>query len=93
MLMTKAKLYPFINRFTGAVEIRTKKHGKELNEDWARAKVVKNQEGEKVFRFHLSAPVKGRDGKVHTGTAIVDLTEQEMPAEELEAANGKRNTK
>lgn len=93
MLMTKAKLYPFINRFTGAVEIRTKKHGKELNEDWARAKVVKNQEGEKVFRFHLSAPVKGRDGKVHMGTAIVDLTEQEMPAEELEAANGKRNTK
>lgn len=93
MLMTKAKLYPFINRFTGAVEIRTKKHGKELNEDWARAKVVKNQEGEKVFRFHLSAPVTGRDGKVHMGTAIVDLTEQEMPAEELEAANGKRNTK
>ena len=54
MLMTKAKLYPFINRFTGAVEIRTKKHGKELNEDWARAKVVKNQEGE------VSLDLKGR---------------------------------
>lgn len=93
MLMTKAKVYPYINRFSGEIQIMTKKQGKTLSEDWAVAKVVKNQDGEKVFRFHLSAPVKGRDGKVHMGTAIVDLTEQEMPAEELEAANGKRDTK
>lgn len=93
MLMTKAKVYPYINRFSGEIQIMTKKQGKELSEDWAIAKVVKNQDGKKVFRFHLSAPVTGRDGKVHMGTAIVDLTEQEMPAEELEAANGKRDTK
>lgn len=92
MLMTKANLYPYINRFTGEIKALTKRQGNELSEDWARAKVVKNQEGEKVFRFHLNAEVKGRDGKIHMGTAIVDLTEQEMPAEELEAANGKRDT-
>lgn len=92
MLMTKAKVYPFINRFNGEIQIMTKAQGKELNEDWARAKVVKNQQGEKVFRFHLSAPVTGKDGKVHMGTAIVDLTESNEPAE-LEAENGKRDTK
>lgn len=93
MLMTKALLRPYINRFTGDIQIMTKKQGKELNEDWAIAKVVKNKQGEKVFRFHLSAPVTGKDGKVHMGTAIVDLTESDVPAEELEAANGERNTK
>lgn len=92
MLMTKKKLYPYINRFNGEIQIMTKSQGKELSEDWAVAKVVKNQQGEKVFRFHLSAPVTGKDGKVHMGTAIVDLTESDVPAEELEAANGKRDT-
>lgn len=87
MLMTKAKVYPFINRFTGDVQVMTKKQGKELSEDWQHAKVVKNKQGEKVFRFEISAPVKGRDGKVHTGTAIVDLTEIETPVEELEAVS------
>lgn len=70
----------------------TKSQGKELSEDWARAKMVTNKQGERVFRFHLSAPVKGRDGKVHMGTAIVDLTENHEPVE-LEAADGKRDTK
>ena len=93
MLMTKAKLYPFINRFTGDVEIMTKKQGKELSEDWEHAKVVKNDKGEKVFRFKISSPVQGRDGKMHMGTAIVDLQEIELPAEELEAVNGEPNTK
>lgn len=92
MLMTKALLRPYINRFNGDIQIMTKKQGKELSEDWAIAKVVKNQLGEKVFRFHLSAPVTGKDGKVHMGTAVVDLTESDVPAEELEAANGKRDT-
>jgi hypothetical protein len=93
MLMTKALLRPYINRFTGDLQIMTKKQGKELSEDWAIAKVVKNQQGEKVFRFHLNAEVKGRDGKVHMGTAIVDMTESDIPAEELEAVNGKRDSK
>lgn len=92
MLMTKAKLYPYINRFTGEIQIMTKSQGKELNEDWARAKMVTNNEGKRVFRFKLAAPVTGKDGKVHMGTAIVDLTESDEPAQ-LEAANGERNTK
>ena len=93
MLMTKALLRPFINRFTGEIKIMSKKDGKQLSEDWAVGKTVKNKQGEKVFRFHLSAPVTGRDGKVHMGTAIVDLTETETPAEELEAVNEQPDTK
>ena len=92
MLMTKAKLLPYINRFTGEVKTLSKKDGIKLNEDWARAKVVTNQEGKRVFRFKLSAPVKGRDGKMHMGTAIVDLSEQDEPVE-LEAVNGNTDTK
>jgi hypothetical protein len=30
---------------------------------------------------------------VHMGTAIVDMTESDIPAEELEAVNGKRDSK
>lgn len=92
MLMTKAKLLPYINRFTGDIQVMTKKQGKELNEDWARAKMATNQEGKRVFRFKLAAPVTGKDGKTHMGTAIVDLTEADTP-EELEADSGKRDTK
>lgn len=88
MLMTKAKLLPYINRFTGDIKVMSKKDGKNLNEDWARAKMATNQEGKRVFRFKLDASVQGRDGKTHMGTAIVDLTENEMPVE-LEGADGK----
>ena len=88
MLMTKAKLLPYINRFTGDIKVMTRKDGKNLNEDWARAKMVTNQEGKRVFRFKLDATVEGRDGKTHMGTAVVDLTENEMPVE-LEGADGK----
>lgn len=90
--MTKPKLYPFINRFSGEIQVMTKKQGKELNEDWDRAKVTKNQQGEKVFRFKLSAPVKDRNGKTIMGTAIIDLTENNEPVE-LEGINGNGNTK
>ena len=92
MLMTKAKLLPYINRFTGDIKVMTRKDGKNLNEDWARAKMATNQEGKRVFRFKLDASVQGRDGKTHMGTAIVDLTENEMPVE-LEGVNGKPDTK
>lgn len=87
--MTKPKLYPYINRFTGDVLALPKSSGNELNEDWARAKLVKNSKGEKVFRFKLSSPVKGPDGKTHMATAIVDLSETDEPVE-LEAQNGER---
>ena len=93
MLMTKAKLLPYINRFTGDVQVLPRKEGKLLNADWARAKMVTNKEGERVFRFHLSAPVTGRDGKVHMGTAIVDLQEVDEQPAELEATDGIGNTK
>lgn len=92
MLMTKAKLLPYINRFTGEVKTLARKEGNKLNEDWARAKMVTNQEGKRVFRFKLSAPVTGADGKTHMGTAIVDLSEQDEPVE-LEAVNGNTDTK
>lgn len=87
--MTK-KLLPYINRFTGDIKVMTKSDGSKLNEDWARAKMATNDKGERVFRFHLSAPVEGPDGKVHMGTATIDLTENDEPAE-LEAVDGKRN--
>lgn len=90
--MTKAKQLPYINKFTGDIKIMTKSQGKHLSEDWARAKMVTNNEGKRVFRFHLSAPVQGRDGKTHMGTAIVDITETEQPVEG-EVINGNGNTK
>lgn len=89
--MYKPKLLPYINRFTGDIKTLPRKEGKLLNEDWARAKMVTNKDGERVFRFKLSAPVVGRDGKTHMGTAIVDLTEQNEPVE-LEAKDGNRDT-
>lgn len=84
--MTK-KLLPYINRFTGDVKIMTKTDGSKLNEDWSRAKMATNSEGKRVFRFHLDASVQGKDGKMHMGTATVDLTETEV-----EAADGERST-
>lgn len=92
MLMTKAKLLPYINRFTGDIKVMSKKDGKNLNEDWARAKMATNQEGKRVFRFKLDASVQGRDGKTHMGTAIVDLTESDVPLE-LEGVNEQPDTK
>jgi hypothetical protein len=90
--MTKAKLLPYINQFTGEVKTLPRKEGNQLNEDWARAKMVTNQEGERVFRFKISAPITDKDGKVHVGTAIVDLTPHDEPVE-LEGLDGNRNTK
>lgn len=72
--MTKAKLLPYMNRFTGEIKTLPKKEGAKLSEDWARAKMAINQDGKRVFRFKLSSEVIGRDGKKHMGTAVVDLT-------------------
>ena len=80
--MTKAKILPYINKFTGEVKALPKSEGKKLNEDWARAKVVRNKDGKKVFRFTLSAPVKDKDGKTIIGTATIDLTENETEVEQ-----------
>jgi hypothetical protein len=76
--MTKtAKVYPFLNKFSGAIQIMTKAQGKELSEDWAVPKVVKNDKNETVYRFELAAEVKDRDGKVQSGIATVDIKETE----------------
>ena len=85
--MTKKKVYPYINRFSGEIQVMTKDQRKQLNEDWARAKMATNDKGERVFRFKLQADVKGRDGKMHIGTATVDLTESEVDPSELEAVD------
>ncbi len=90
--MTKPKLLPYINRFSGEIKTLPRKQGKELSEDWARAKMATNQNGERVFRFELNADVTGKDGKVHRGTAIVDLSPHDGPVE-LEAQDGNRDTK
>ena len=90
--MTKAKILPYINRFTGEVKTLPKSQGKDLNEDWARAKMATNMEGKRVFRFKLAAPVKGPDGRVHSGTAVVDLQEIDKPID-LEGQDGIRDTK
>jgi hypothetical protein len=82
--MTKAKQLPYINRFTGAIKIMTKRRGDMLSEDWERPKIVRNSEGKKVFRFKLSAPVKAPDGNMIMGTATIDVAEQETEAEILD---------
>lgn len=69
------KLLPYVNRFTGEVKILTKSAGSKLNEDWARAKMAKNEKGEDVFRFNIAAPVVGKDGKTHMGVATIDISE------------------
>jgi len=87
------KRIPYINRFTGSVLAVTKKQAKQLNEDWEQPKVVTNDKGKKVFRFKLSSPVTGRDGKVHMGTAIVDISENdEQPHSGEVTPNGNRDT-
>lgn len=68
---------PFVNRYSGEVEVMTKSQGKHLSEDWARAKMAKNDKGEDVFRFELAAEVADKDGKTHHGTATIDISEVE----------------
>lgn len=78
------KLYPYINKFTGEIQILPKSQGAKLSEDWGRAKTVVNDDGKKVFRFTMQAPVVGPDGVTHMGTATIDIsevTQAEAPAD------------
>lgn len=79
-------LYPFVNKYTGEVKILTKSAGKKLNEDWAWAKLTKNNKGENVFRFEIATSYVDGKGKTQHGTAIVDISE-------VEAKNGNGSTK
>lgn len=78
----KPKYLPYLNRFTGDVQIVTKKQAKELSEDWAAPQIVKNEQGKQVMRFQIE------NGGV---IATVDLQENEEPVEV--APDGKRATK
>ena len=89
--MTKAILLPYVHKFTGEVKTLPRREGNLLNEDWARARMATNQDGDRVFRFEITAPVKGRDGKIHNATAVVDLSPHDEPVE-LEATDGNRDT-
>lgn len=74
--MTKT-VYPYINKFSGDVKMLPKDEGGKLNEDWLRAKLAKNEKGERVFRFQIATPVLDKDGKTHMGIATVDISEVE----------------
>lgn len=74
MVMTK-KLLPYINKFDGDIKMLPKSEGAKLSEDWARAKVVTNEKGERVFRFKIATPVKDKNGKTRMGVAVVDISE------------------
>lgn len=83
--MTK-NVYPYINKFTGDLKMLSKRDGSKLNEDWARAKLAKNEKGERVFRFHIATPVVDNSGKTVMGVAVVDISEVET--KEVEDGNG-----
>lgn len=85
MVMTK-KLLPYINKFSGEVQILPKSKGSKLSEDWARAKMAKNEKGESVFRFEIATPVKDENGKTRMGIATVDISEVET--KEVSDGNG-----
>lgn len=72
--MTK-KLYPYINKHTGDVQVLPKDEGDKLSEDWARAKMATNDKGERVFRFEIATPIKDKKGKLRMGVAVVDISE------------------
>ena len=74
--MTK-KLLPYINKFSGDIKMLPKSQGAQLSEDWARAKMVTNEKGERVFRFQIATPVVDNNGKTRMGVAVVDISEVE----------------
>lgn len=81
--MTK-KEFPYVNRFSGEVKMLPKSKGGKLSEDWARAKLATNEKGERVFRFHISTPVKDKNGNTHAGVAVVDISEVESKEVEID---------
>lgn len=83
--MSTTKLYPFINSFTGDVKTLTKAEGAKLNEDWHRGKLAKNDQGEKVFRFHIDTQIPDENGVVRSAVATVDI--QEIKKEVIEDGN------
>lgn len=71
---------------TGDMQMITREQGAKLNEDWQRGKPVRNEQGQKVFRFNISTTVVDRNGKEQNGVAVVDI--QEVSTEEVQDGNG-----
>lgn len=74
MFMAK-KIFAYINKFTGDIKMLPKTEGNKLNEDWGMGKMATNEQGEKVYRFHIATPVVDKNGKTHAGVAVVDISE------------------
>jgi hypothetical protein len=86
------KKIPYINRFTGDLAVVSPQRAKKLSEDWMQPKVVINDKGESVYRFEVNSTVKGPDGRIHAGKAVVDLSETEAE-QVMEATDGVGVTK
>lgn len=71
-----------MNRFTGDIQIVTKRQAKDLSEDYSAPQIVKNEQGVDVMRFQIES------GGV---IATVDLQENEEQVEVI--PDGKRSTK
>jgi len=84
--MTKTKLYPYINVDSGEVKTLTRLEGSKLGSKWNRAKLARNEKGEKVFRFQIATQMVDKNGKLQRGTATVDL--QEIKTEVIDDGNG-----
>jgi len=46
-----------------------------------------NDQGERVYRFHIATPVVDKNGKTHKGVAVVDISEVET--KEVDDGNGR----
>lgn len=86
MVMSK-KIFAYINKFTGDIKMLPKTEGNKLNEDWGMGKMATNEQGERVYRFHIATPVVDKNGKTHKGVAVVDISEVET--KEVDDGNGK----
>lgn len=71
------KKIPYLNKFTGAVVVVSKQHGKKLSEDWEKIQFITNEKGERVMRMQFNG-------------ATVDVSENET--QEV-ATDGKPGTK
>lgn len=74
--MTKRKLIPYVNRFTGDIQVVTKSQAKKLSEDYSEVEFTTNEDGVRVMRLQLNG-------------ATVDVSEAKQ---EVEITDGNRDT-
>lgn len=73
--MTKRKLIPYVNRFTGDIQVVTKSQAKKLSEDYSEVEFTTNEDGVRVMRLQLNG-------------ATVDVSEAKQ---EVEITDGNRD--